>query len=272
MPLPDAKKYRLFGIDYPGRLFYLDVTFLFKFMRSTYVLIAILIVRPLAAKAQLSIGFNVGAASVINTEQDDYALSSQWPESNGTDSNNISFFKDGKGTVIHAFAGWELSPRLVITMNYRAMNLQMDESKREVKISTVGIGTRLNFRSSEEKVIPYLQAEYKFLHNTRLRQEQATYNSQTQPEIDEKLKGGLAIGIDAGAEISLARALYLNFQVGFHGGKWVSTDDETRMIEDHPYQGINIRQPSGVDNGYSALLFTGGFKYYFSKRSKKRDF
>jgi uncharacterized protein YhjY with autotransporter beta-barrel domain len=241
-------------------------------MRPYYLFFILFTLKAIAGSAQLSMGINISAVSVINAEQDDYALTTQWPELNSTGSDNISFFKDGKGTAFHAFVGWELSSRLALTMNYRSINLQIEESKRNASISTIGIGMRYNLRSSEEKVIPYLQAEYKFIHNTQLRQEQATYNSQTQPEIDEKLKGSIAIGIDAGAEIALARALYLNFQVGFHGGKWASTDDETRIIEDHPYQGNNIRQPSGVDNGYSALLFTGGFKYYFSKRSKKRDF
>ncbi len=236
------------------------------------LLFAVFLLLSVVSWSQVSMGINAGYASSVDGE-DAYWLYGKWPT---TGSNQppglITYYKNSekgaKGFSKSVFVTWEVSKLFGVSLVYRNISFIMNDAYRKASNNSLGLRLHLNFRSHEKKFVPFIRGEYMFINSHTLKQETATgVDNQVQPSFELTFKSNLGIGGDLGAEVRLSPAIYLQVVGGFHGIQITGG----KKVNFPLYVGSSIQQPVEI-SGTFFMQFSGGLKYYFSKRKKQRDF
>lgn len=219
------------------------------------------------AKAQFSIGINAGYLSSLSPA-DPFAPGEDWQDP--SNSSELGFYDGSTGMSTNIFLVWEASNRVSLGLMYRHMKFSNSENKRTSKDSNLGLSFKINFTSHEKKVVPYGQINVVFFGNHKLNQEEVTDNrGQVQPAFEENVKVKFGAGVDLGLEFRLSGGLYALISGGFHA---VDLSEESGEFIAPLYSGQVTNNTPDKIIGPLFLQFSGGIKYYFSKRKKKRDF
>ncbi|QOI96296.1 MAG: hypothetical protein HRU69_01860 [Flammeovirgaceae bacterium] len=236
-----------------------------RFLISLFVLA--LLLTFYTAKAQISIGINTGYVSSLSPA-DPFAPEKDWQ--NSSNSSELGFYDGATGMATNIFLTWEASNRVSLGLVYRYMQFSNSKNNRSSKDGGLGLRFKVNFISHEKKFVPYGQLQFMFFGNHIINQEQVTDSrGQVQPAFDESVKAKVGVGLDLGLEFKLTGGFYATISGGFHA---VDLDEESGRAIEALYIGqVSNNTPDKII-GPMFIQFSGGLKYYFSKRKKKRDF
>jgi hypothetical protein len=142
--------------------------------------------------------------------------------------------------------------------------------KRTTTDSNLGVLFKVNFTSHEKKFVPFGQLNFVFSGNHKLDQKQLTDSrNQVQPAFSESVRIKFGAGIDLGLEVRLSGGLYAMASGGLHA---IDLDEKYgEQIKSLYISQVPNNTPDKII-GPLFIQFSGGLKYYLSKRKKKRDF
>lgn len=178
----------------------------------------------------------------------------------------MGYFAGSTGLHLKAGLGWEITDHFSAGLAFQMMNLSSSENFRTADITSLGVQIRVNFSSSENKLVPFFQGAYYFSNAQSYEQKQATNASgtQTQPAFTASGNTSVFFNADFGLEYKLSKSMGLQFTAGFNGLQPI--DEVPAGVDYSPYA-----NPKHFGGGFSVSL-AAGIKYYFGRGDKKRDF
>jgi hypothetical protein len=218
-----------------------------------------------ASVAQPYVTLSVGSASDLDSD-DQYAMSKTWPTPGSQTDDGLRFFSGMSGMHLKAGLGWEITDHFSAGLVYQMINFSSAENFRKADIVSLGAQFRVNFSSSQEQWVPFVQAAYYFSNSHTYDQQQATNpgGTQTQPAFHTTGTTTLAFNFDFGLEYKIMKSMGLQLTAGLNGMEPIA--DIPPGVDYSPYF-----TPTRLDGGLS-ITFAGGIKYYFGRGGKKRDF
>lgn len=243
-------------------------------MRLTLLLVLFLFI-CIDGQTQFSIGVNAGYHFGIG-KPDSYRLDRPWPD-NSQGSSQVAFFDEATGITTSVTATWEATKHFGVLLDFSSVSHKLPVSKRTAQSTHLGAGIKINFRSNEQNVVPYIQLVYMFSNVSKLKQKEAFNGTGAykQPAIDFTFKTALGVGIDAGVEFKVGNAIHIMPHIGFRMTGGTSSAESNEILSNLVWSTTSptgVKQPSWFETAISHFHLRVGAKYYFSKRKKKRDF